>query len=382
MQGKHSSIFKHAAAWLYRERIRYQLSSLVSWRPLIEPEPGCTAIIGMCSRLPKVLGANLRCLIAARWPELREIIISIDATREAFPLDANQLMSKYPGIEIRVVHYTPEQSRFAEEIKLPFVYSWMSWSIALAEVKTRDVLIHDYDALVFGRTLRDRHNEFVRSGAAIQGISWYAVNGLEPKDRLATTFEAFAQAQWLRRLPPVSLFNKIGTKDGRSIDYDTTLYIQDRLLRPEQRTCMPMDLDELVHPSQMIHQYTMFRKFPGRPLPCFAMPMLPLFAVLSGEPASFKNATLSLRSAPRDAVDLAGDGTPMNLEQLGVPEVDWALKQMIQAAILLDFPPNPTLVDYATALYDHVGAQPNQRHGDFAPRHREWLLMSGSGTNN
>jgi len=376
MQGKHSNIIKHAAAWLHRERLRYQLSSLVSWQPLNEPKPGCTAIIGMCSRLPRVLGANLRCLIAARWPDLKQIIIAIDATREDFPLEANYLMATYPGIEIKVVHYSNEQSRFAENIKLPFVYSWMSWSIALAEVETRDVLIHDYDALVFGDTLSRRYNEFVRSGAAIQGISWYAVNGLEADDRLATTFEAFSQVQWLRRLPPVSLFNKIGIKEGRSIDYDTTLYVQDRLLLPEQRTCMPMDIDELVHPSQMIHQYTMFRKFPGRPLPSFAMPMLPLFSVLSGEPEAFENAAQSLRSASRDAVDLAGDGTPMNLEQLGVPQVDWTLKQMIQATLLLRLPPNPALMDYATALYDHVGALHNQRQGDFTPSQREWIRLS------
>ncbi len=376
MQGKHSSILKHAAAWLYRERVRHQLASLVAWKPLADPEPGCTAIIGMCSRLPRVLGANLRCLIAARWPELRRIVIAVDATREDFPLDEQALMSAYPGIEIKVVHYSTQQSRYAEGIKLPFVYSWMSWSIALAEVKTRDVLIHDYDALVFGQTLQRRYEQFLRDNAMIQGVSWYAVNGLRPDDRLATTFEAFAQAAWLRGLPPVSLFNKIGIKDGRSIDYDTTLHIQDGLLEPGQRTCMPMDLDELVHPSQMIHQYTMFRKFPGRPLPSFSMPMLPLFATLSGEAEAFDEAARSLRTAQRDAVDLAGDGTPMNLQQLGVPQVDWTVKQMAQAALLLELPPNPALANYADALYDHVGATRDQRAGDFTPRQADWLRMS------
>jgi len=378
MQGKHSSIIKHGAAWLYRERVRHQLSSLVSWSPLTEPASGCTAIIGMCSRLPQVLGANLRCLVAARWPELQRIVIAVDATREAFPLAEADLLAMAPGLEIKVVHYSEEQSRYAENVKLPFVYSWMSWSIALAEVRTRDVLIHDYDALVFGDTLRSRYMEFLRSGATIQGVSWYAVNGLAAEDRLVTTFEAFVQTSWLRSLPPVSLFNKIGIKDGRSIDYDTTLHIQDRLLRPEQRTCMPMNLDELVHPSQMIHQYTMFRKFPGQPLPSFSMPMLPLFATLSGNVDAFDKAILSLGSALRDAVDLAGDGTHMNLQQLGIPQVAWTLKQMIQAAMMLGMPPNPALMNYGKALYDHVGAPQDQRQGDFTEPQREWIRLSGA----
>ena len=100
---------------------------------------------------------------------------------------------------------------------------------------------------------------------------------------------------------------------------------------------MPMDLDELVHPSQMIHQYTMFRKFPGRSLPSFSMPMLPLFAALSGQPEAFDDAERSLRSAPRDSVrPWQATATPMNLQQLGVPQVDWTLKQMIQAMLMLE----------------------------------------------
>ena len=376
MQGKHRNPLKHVAAWIYREHVRQQLASLVRWTPLTDPQPGCTAIIGMCSRLPQVVDANLRCLIGARWPELKRIVIAVDATREVFPLDGQILAAAHPGIDIKVVHYSARQSEFAERIKLPFVYCWLSWCLALAEVNTREVLIHDYDALIFGDTLRRRHEEFVRSGAVMQGVSWYSGNGLWAEDRLATTFEAFVQMAWLRSLPPVSLFNKVGVKDGRSVDYDITLCIQDRLLRPEQRTCIPMDLDELVHPSQMIHQYTMFRKFPGQPLPCFSMPMLPLFALLSGQVDAFDRATQSLRAGNRGAVDLAGDGTPMNLQQLNMPHIDWTLKQMIQAVLMLGLPANPSLLRYGQALYDHVGVAKEQRHGDFTPRQREWIQMS------
>jgi hypothetical protein len=139
---------------------------------------------------------------------------------------------------------------------------------------------------------------------------------------------------------------------------------------------MPMNLDELVHPSQMIHQYTMFRKFPGRPLPSFSMPMLPLFAMLSGKLEAFDQAANSLRTAARDSVDLAGDGTLMNLKQLDAPQVNWTLKQMVQAALLLELPQNPAMANYGDALYDHVGATSEQRLGDFTPRQADWLRMS------
>ena len=177
MQGKYRNIAVHCAAWLFREFTRARLTRLVRWSPLTDPEIGCTAVIGMCSRLPNALDANLRCLYAARWPELRSVVIAIDATRA-----------------------------------------------------------------------------------------------------------------------------KIGIKDGRSLDYDTTLYVQDRWLTPEQRTCVPMSLEGLVHPSQMIHQYTMFRKYPGRPLPSFSMPMLPFFSCLAGNAHALGRAAASLRVAALDGI--------------------------------------------------------------------------------
>lgn len=378
MEGKHKNLITHWAAWIYRENMRRVLAPLVQWLPLSDPEPGCTAIIGMCSRLPCALDANLRCLYEARWPELRRIVIAIDATRDSFPhIDEQRLRATYPGIDIDVFYYSSVQSAVAERLKLPFVYAWMSWCIALAQVRTQDVLIHDYDALVFGSTLADRHRELVRSGAKFQGVSWCHVGGFVPEDRLATTFEAFADATWLRSLTPVSLFNKIGLKNGRSVDYDTTLEIQDRLLSPEQRACIPMNLDELVHPSQMIHQYTMFRKFPGQALPSFSMPMLPFFAHLAGKLDALPRASASLNAAARDAVDLAGDGTRMNLAQLGTEQVDWLLKQMLQAMLALRVSPDLVLYEYGTALYNHVGTPSTlQWRGDFTGAQRDWIEVA------
>ena len=92
-------------------------------------------------------------------------------------------------------------------------------------------------------------------------------NGVKEDDRLATTFEAFADAAWLRSQRPIDLFNKVRAVNGRSIDFDITLESQHRLLKPEERTILPMRQDQLVHPSQMIHQYTMFRHSPGKALP-------------------------------------------------------------------------------------------------------------------
>lgn len=380
MQGKYSNVLKWLAAWLARERLRTRLRGFLSWDPLTRPDPGCTVVVGMCSRLPHVLPANLRCLAASRWPDLKELVIAVDCPAPSGAQTYESAARKlFPDLPVRFVYYSEAQAALAEDLKLPYVYSWLSWCLAIAEVKTEHILIHDYDALVLGRTLAQRYERFRESRAKVQGISWYAVNGFIPEDRLATTFEQFCDTAWLRSLDPLDLFNKVGIKKGRSVDYDTTLDIQDRLLTDAERQIMPMNLDELVHPSQMIHQYTMFRRHPAKALPCFSMPMIPFFSYLGGEDQAISKAADALaHSAPTD-VDLFGDGTRINLAQLDVPQVDWTLKQMVQASLKLAIPPHRALYEYGRALYRSARA-PESVHwvGDFAPDQRRWIAAASA----
>jgi hypothetical protein len=120
----------------------------------------------------------------------------------------------------------------------------------------------------------------------------------------------------------------------------------------------------------------MFRRSPGKAAPCFSMPMLPFFAYLSGDEEALACAIDSLQSPDRNAVDLAGDGTPMNLDQLSGAQVDWALKQMVQAMLNLGIEHDRQLMQYGTALYDHIGIEKSDRIGDFSETQSGWMGLS------
>lgn len=378
MRGKHSNPIVHCLAALARDRLRAKIAPSITWQPLTSPDPGCTAIIGVSSRLPDVLAANIRCLNMSRWPELKRVVLTVDCAREAFPPSIQQrIQQTYPDLNIELLFYSHAQAAMANKLQLPFVYSWLSWSIALATVRTQHVLFHDYDALVLGPTLANRYKAFANSGAMVQGISWYHSNGIEESDHLATTFEAFFDVPWLRSFEPVALFNKLRLVKGRSIDMDTTLDIQHRGLSESQRTIMPMDLEQLVHPSQMVHQYTMFRHSPGAALPCFSIPMIPFFAFLGGNSSLLECAIIPLEKSGRDEIDFLGDGTRFNFSQLTRPQVDWALKQMVQAFVALDVPPDPKVHRYGIGLYRIVGSTPEDHwRGDFTPQQRRWIAAA------
>lgn len=375
MKGKHKNLLTHIVASVQRERLRSKLDRLVDWEPLNSPDEGCTAIIGVCSRLPDVFIANIRCLNMFRWPKLKRVLAVVDCTEDSFTNKLmNQARETCPELNIQFLYYSRAQSEMADSINLPYVYSWLSWCIALKHTTTMHVLIHDYDALVLGPTLEHRYKDFAGSEAKVQGIAWYQANGVETEDSLATTFEAFMDATWLRASRPVSLFNKFRVVRGRSIDFDTMLDVQHRLLTKEQRTILPMSLDELVHPSQMICQYTWFRRSPAAKLPCFSIPMIPFFMYLSGRTEALPRATLALRQSDGSDVDLLNDGTRFNLSMLDVPQVDWSLKQIVQACLALLIPPNHEIYMYGEALYSIVGTPiGNIWQGDFTVKQRQWI---------
>jgi len=365
---------------MHRSMRRHQISNLVEWtavetdQPL---EPGCTILLGMCSKLPTIIHANLACLQKAQWAELKAVYIIVDCQKQEFDASLEaELIQTFPELNISFFYYTQQQSKQAEQLKLPYLYAWMSWCIGLKHTTTQSVLIHDYDALILSPTrLGQRYRTFQQEEAKIQGIEWYNVNGFHDNDRLACTFECFADTAWLRSFEPVELFNNIGKLDGRVVDYDITLEVQANHLAPEARTISELSqaASEIVHPSQMIHQYTMFRKFPGGDLPCYSMILLPLFSFLAGEQSAFESAKSAVVNGQGN---MEWNGVTINLGQLEDHHLHWGLQQSVQALVALNIAPQKDLFDYYQALYDQVGCHLKNIQHDFAQsQHQQWFAQ-------
>ena len=134
----------------------------------------------------------------------------------------------------------------------------------------------------------------------------------------------------------------------------------------------------MVHPSQMIHQYTMFRRSPGAALPCSSIPMIPFFSYLSGRSANIERATQMLQHTRRENMDLLGDGTRINFSKLDTTQTDWVLKNIVQACIALSIAPDERIYAYGEALYRIVGAPANDIwRGDFTDKQRAWISAAG-----
>ncbi len=373
---KYKTYLPFLIAKIHKNIKRYKISKLFSWEPLPPLESGCTAIIGMCSRMPYVLGANLYCLNKSQWESLKEVIITVDAEKGALPDGFEEdIIQQFPQLKITFFYYNRQQAELTAKVNDPYIYSWLSWGTCMNHVRTKTVLIQDYDALVLsGNALEKRYHAFIESGAKIQGITWCKISGFEAKDHLATTFEAFLDVNWIRSFPPVMGYNRVGLLNGRKVDYDTYLDIQANHTPENQRTIRPMSEEELVHPSQMITQYMRFKNSPGKALPCFSVIMTPFFYFLSGQENAITNATQALKQENPERVNLLSDGVLINLSQLETKAVDFMLKLMIQVLVTYKKSHYQALIDYGTALYKACKTPEEQIWvGDFTDAQREWI---------
>lgn len=254
-------IHAHATATFKRLKrlpMHTAIRSLVSWKPLEDPEDGFTVVIACMKALSSVAIANLRLVQEQNAPSLKRIILVYDCTTEELPDDVLAATdSSSDSLPVDVLCYNRNQAGVSHRINWGWVYSWMSWCIGIAHAETRHVLIHDLDAMPIDQTLFEGlYQSAVESGSQWSGIRQYSGNGVTRDMNLVTTFELVCDAQYIRgNFAPFDGFNKPRVLDGIYVDFDTFLYMQH--MSP-LRSTSPTSETSLVHPSQLICDYTEF----------------------------------------------------------------------------------------------------------------------------
>ena len=132
--------------WLKREAVKALLRPGVSWRPLEDPKPGFSIVLGTPWALRHLLPVNLRFVSRTDLDGLDRLHVVFDRTRrpgaeefiasitEAFP-DLPLDFRFHPRIAGRIVRRA-DQSKF---------YASLNWVTGLAACQTRHAILHDFD---------------------------------------------------------------------------------------------------------------------------------------------------------------------------------------------------------------------------------------------
>lgn len=305
---------KLLAKHLKRAPINFLIRNLVEWRPLTDPIEGYTVVMGCMGAMERVAIANLRAIGGQEADNLVELILVFDGPVEGISRAVREEIESHPlRGKIRLAGYSSRQHRVARLINWAWVYSWLSWSIAIGLVRSRSVIIHDLDAIPIRRDFFEGlYGGWRETRAQFRGVRWYWGCGATREMRLPTTFELVLDAPYVRGKHRASdAFNKLRVVEGRIVDFDTFLWVE---WQAPERAIGPVEETELMHPSQVICDYMEFvngrKGLSGR---VHSLAMLPYYHHLGGDDQALRLATAALSdpsasSFPLDVHDLAVDG--------------------------------------------------------------------------
>lgn len=326
MRGKYSNRLSYTIAKLRRLPMNTLLRDKVSWEPMADPIEGYTPIIGCMAAIPEVALANVRLMSRMDLTNAREVILVFDRPPALMPEGFAERLEEARGdMPVRLLHYSDAQHAAADRIRWGWVYAWMSWTIGIAHAETRHVILHDLDAMPIDPTFFERRYAMARErDATFFGIRWYRGNGIEESDRLTTTFEMVMDAARVRETTePYQAFNRIDVFNGRAVDFDTFLYTQSLLKESDKA---PIEESDMVHPSQMICQYTDL--LAGRnthAMPTTNLPLMPAYMLLGGRS--------DLLEAISEHLEAGGDhqlpflGKRLDVSALTGTHMDWLESQ-------------------------------------------------------
>lgn len=326
MNGKYSGVLPYAFAKLRRLVVRTIIRPMVSWRPMKDPKPGYTVVIGCLSDLAEMLPGNLACLRKQRLENANEILVVIDQPRSKLAFDVEgHLETAMPELPLRFIYFHPVTAWIVRAMRWGWINSWLSWCKGIANSSTRYVMLHDFDAMLVDPNFVDsRYREIEKQGVEFLGIGHCQGNGIVFADEFVKTIELFLDAEFVRRrFRPMDVFNKITMYQGKSVDFDTFLYAQSL---DGKRAIVESTLKLMVHPSQMICHFVWFRAGNRRLLlDRTSMILIPYFVSMGDLPDRMAKTTEYLNASNDGRIPFyegVMDITPLTREK-----VDWLLKQ-------------------------------------------------------
>ena len=336
--------------------INMSVRNLVSWEPMGEPLPGYTVVLACMKRLAPLAAANLRLCARQDCPRMSEMILVFDCPVGDVPagvLDAVREVA--PSIKVRLVGYGERQDEVARRFNWGWVYSWLSWSLAIGQTRTRAMIIHDLDAMPIYPGLFERlYDNWLEEGAEFCGICPYQSNVVTKEMALVATFEMTLDAAYLReKFRPFDLLNKFRLVDGRLVNFDTLLnpqWLSPRRSRAER----PIDETWLVHPSLVIGNYidlvSRRKNFLGVD---HSLPVLPYFLYLGGDGDSLAAAGPQLAVPWARSVTVFGH--EMGIDGIMPEHWAWMEKQIRRLEQALFGETRPEVKDYLRGFISRAG---------------------------
>jgi hypothetical protein len=247
-------------AILAREVVKLALRPLVRWRPMVDPEAGFSIVLGVPWDLRHLLPVNLRFVSGTNLEGLRALHVVFDRrSREGMEEIARDARERFPGLPLVFQHYPRVAGWIVEASNVSTFYNSMNCATALARVKTRYAIMHDFDLFpLVPEYFQEVVGRMQRDGLRFCGLQRTHFDGLTDDDGILGTWCLGVDADWLRREhQALDIFHKVETIRGRWVTLDPFSALQRRT--PERALVETLDDSAFCHVGNLCATYMRYK---------------------------------------------------------------------------------------------------------------------------
>jgi len=294
--------------WLKRESVKAALRPVLRWKPLEQPEPGFSIVLGTPWDLRHLLPVNLHFISRLDLTGLEKIHVVFDRTKKRGARKfIEEVIGTFPSLPLDFRFHPALAGAIVRAADQSKFYASLNWVTGLAACKTRYAVLHDFDLYPLQADFFQRIvNSMQDQGLRFSGAQFTHFDGLTDDDGLIGTWELGIDVSWLRRTySPAQCFHKVALVNGRRVDLDAFSFIQ--YLTPQRALAVGIHGDSFVHVTNLCSTY--LRVSRGDPVkPAWRLHMLWYLESLSGQNGKLEAITKAMQRA-RDRTIAVGKTT-------------------------------------------------------------------------
>lgn len=208
---------------------RAAIGRSMSWSAPATLETGYTVVLGTPWDLRHLLDVNLQFVSAADTTNLQELIVVFDRChRDEMAAIERSIQDRFQNLPLRFMHYPERPGRLVERLNISTFYNSLNVTLAIAEARTRTVILHDFDLYpVVPEYFERLHHSLLSRDLRFCGFEKTRFDGLMDEDTIIGTWSLTIDSEWLRRSwRPIQCFHRLSSVHGKRTRLDPFSWIQ------------------------------------------------------------------------------------------------------------------------------------------------------------
>lgn len=242
-----------------RAIIAHLLGAMNSWRPLHDPQPGYSIVLGTPWDLRQLLPVNLKFIERTNREHLHRIHVVFDrTTRSGGDEFIERVRKQFPELPLSFQFYPPVSGWVTEKVSVSTFFNSMNTILGLSECETGFAVLHDFDLYpLVPEYFEELYQAHCERELHFVGLEHTLFDGLTSEDNVLGTWALGIDVTRLRREhSPTECFHTVAPVNGRLTSLDPYSWVQ--LQTPKRGLVETIDGTACCHVKNLCSTYLRF----------------------------------------------------------------------------------------------------------------------------